>query len=403
MAADTSFEDDTLDEAIFNDDLLANDGDRNKFGDGFKSIMHVLDDTRLQAHFHRYKDLAGKAKAASHRSGAWAIGLGTAAILLAGTEIITDYYSPFVTGRLGESNTNVVLFVLAVGAAVCGIASVFVGRMGVLIGKRKRNWLHNRFMAEATRQFHFQSMIAHLPDILASLQGTDDPAREKAKEAFKGKRNEWFSEFRSGFAGHIGPMFQRVVDLSELDGWWHGNKEIPDMGGDHPELAPLFKAYRMLRLEHQHKYAKYKLQDDHRILSAFPRQQAAVLRAIATWGIGALFTIHILLLVSIIIVVLLSAREFGNTFSPWSGLLNGAIILIPVIILATRAFEDGLLPETEVDRYERYEAGTAALLRQFDASKTQAEKLVTMRRMEQLAFDEMVDFLRANNRAVFVI
>jgi hypothetical protein len=159
----------------------------------------------------------------------------------------------------------------------------------------------------------------------------------------------------------------------------------------------------MLRLEHQHKYAKYKLQDDHRIVSAFPRQQAAVLRAIATWGIGALFTIHILLLVSIIIVVLLSAKEFGNTFSPWSGLLNGAIILIPVIILATRAFEDGLLPETEVDRYERYEAGTAALLRQFDSSKTQAEKLVAMRRMEQLAFDEMVDFLRANNRALFVI
>src|SRR5262249_58674302 len=166
--------------------------------------MHVLDDNRLQAYFHRYKDMAGKAKAASHRSGAWAIGLGTAAILLAGTEIITDYYNPFVSEHLGENNTNVVLFVLAVGAAVCGIASVFVGRMGVLIGKRKRDWLHNRFMAEATRQFHFQSMIVGLPDILASLQGADDATRDKAKEAFKAKRNQWFSEFRSGFAGHIG-------------------------------------------------------------------------------------------------------------------------------------------------------------------------------------------------------
>jgi len=404
VAADTSFEDDKLDEPIFNDDLLASDGDRKKFGDVFKSIMHVLDDPRLRSYFQHYNDLAAKAKGDSRRFGVWAIGLGTAAILLAGAEIIIDYYDPFVVRHLGHGNANAVLFVLAIGAAVCGIASVFVGRMGILIGKRKRDWLHNRFMGEATRQFHFQSMIVGLPDILASLQGADDATREKAREAFKAKRNQWFSEFRSGFAGHIGPMFQRVVDLSEQDGWWHGSKAIPDMGGDHPELVPLFKAYRMLRLEHQHKYAKYKLQDDHQILfSAFPRQQAAVLRAIATWGIGALFTIHILLLVSIIVVVLLSAKDFSHTFAPWSGLLNGAIILIPVIILATRAFEDGLLPETEVDRFEKYEAGTAAIMREFDASKTQAEKLVAMRRMEQLAFDEMRDFLRANNKAVFVI
>lgn len=393
-------------EPIFNDDLLTNPGDYEALSKRFESIMHVLYDENLQTYFLHYDIAANIAKRSSRKSGAWAIGLGTIAILLAGVEIITDYYITFFVTAVGHHVTNVLLFLIAGIAAACGIASVIVGRMRVLIGKRKRQWLHNRFMSETIRQFHFQSLIVHLPEILDSLKGADECAKQSAREIYKAKRAEWWSEFQNEFRGRIGPMFDNVIDFSDRDGWRHRRRKLHDIEGDRLELEPLFEAYRLLRLQHQYKYARYKLQDDHKIfLSSFPRQQAAVLRAVGTWGIGALFTIHILVIGFMIIFATLvgGVDVFAEIFSLWSGLLNSAIILIPIVILATHAFENGLLPEWEVDRYEKYQAATAAALEQYDVSNTQAEKIIAMLRMEQLAFEEMRDFLRANNRAIFMM
>jgi len=397
------------DEVIFNDDLLAIPKDRDQIDKRFTSIAHVLDDNKLLAYFSHFNKLAGDAKQSSRNCGAGAIMLGTAAILLAGFEILMDHYVILSPTDVHDSLANVLLFIALV-AVVCGLLSPLVGWMGVLLGERKRRWLHNRFMSETTRQFHFQSMIARLPEILASLQGEDEQAKARAREIFIAKRDEWWFAFQAAFKGRIGIMFEYVIDLSEEDGWRHDRKELPDLGGDHPELEPLFAAYRMLRFEHQRNYAEYKLQRERgTFISSFPRQQAAVLRALSTWAIGALLTIHILFFGIIVAIAIASILKSGGhdvfsaVFSQYSGIINAAIIFVPLTVLVTHAFSNGLMPEWEIDRYERYRAGIDSALKQFDAGRTQAEKLVAMRHLEHLAFEEMRDFLRVNNRALFVI
>jgi hypothetical protein len=400
---------DDSDDPIFNDDLLANPTDRDRFTKLFPSVIHVLDDPDLQDYFKRFNVIAGNAKSKSRKWGGWAIILGTAAILLAGAEIIVDQHVASLKSHIGGTGANVSLLLLASVAAAFGIISVLVGGFGILFGKRKREWLHNRFMGETIRQFHFQSMIARLPEILASLHGQDDNARNEARGAFQSKRRQWLSEFQDTFRGRIGPMFEAVIGLGDSDGWRHTQRGMPALGGDHPELEPLFAAYRLLRFEHQRNYATYKLQMDHRILfSSFPRRQMEILQAVGAWGIGMLFSIHILVLLGVVIIALVELTLSGqeaptDTFSPVSGFLNAVIISIPVLVLATRAFENGLMPESEIDRYEKYRAGVEGALRQYDESKTQAERLVAMRQLERLAFEEMRDFLRTNSKSVFVI
>jgi len=392
----------------FNDDLLANPGDRQKIVEHFPTVIHILDQKELQDYFRKYKDAADAAKRRSRTWGGQAIALGTAAILLAGLEIIAESHSGFLAAHLGEGGVNALLLTIALIAAGCGIASLVIGGFGVLFGSRKREWLHNRFMAETIRQFHFQTLIARLPDILESLQPGNAADEEKAKAAFATKRAKWLSELQHSFEGHIGSRFESVIGFRDDDGWLHGQKQHFSAGADRPELEPLFAAYRQLRIHHQLNYVNHKLGLDYRIFSSLPRRQAAILQGVSTWGIAMLFTIHIVLLVGVVAIALsplaLGGHEsFVHAFAPVSGFFNAVIIAIPVVILATRAIENGLMPEWEIDRYEKYRAGVDAILRKYDASDTQAKKLHVAREMERLAFDEMRDFLRINDKAIFVM
>ncbi|MGE5217503.1 MAG: hypothetical protein ACM3SP_10930 [Chloroflexota bacterium] len=70
---------------------------------------------------------------------------------------------------------------------------------------------------------------------------------------------------------------------------------------------------------------------------------------------------------------------------------------------ATRAVEEGLQPEREIERYQQYRSAVRAILDRFDEALSQKSKLVVMRDMERLAFDEMRNFLITNERARFVM
>ena len=57
---------------------------------------------------------------------------------------------------------------------MAGIMSVVIGLWGVLYAKSKRQWLRQRLMTEWLRQFHFQTFVYHLPEIVASLGKSGD-------------------------------------------------------------------------------------------------------------------------------------------------------------------------------------------------------------------------------------
>jgi hypothetical protein len=380
----------------FNDDLLANDGDIQEARKQWETIIHVLNHRELQKYFHQFNGRADNAKSKSLKWGTIAILLGAIAVLLAATEINLQQYERPLTEQIGDW-ANLVQWAIAVVAALSGIASVTIGKMGILFGRRKSQWLHNRFMGERIRQFHFQTFIARLPEIVASLEG------ETAKTKFESMRSEWFAAFQADFDGKVNGAFEDAIQTAN-DGWLHDARVHDDIV-DHKELEPLFDAYRKLRIKHQLGYANYKLQDDYRIFSVMPCRQALILESITTWGIGTLLFIHIFLFITIIFVGLSLSHNnsFSSVFSPVSSPFNAAIVIIAVLSLAARAFEQGLQPEREIERYRRYRSNVQSILNRFDNATTQSQKISVMREMELLSFHEMRDFLLTNKNATFVM
>jgi hypothetical protein len=84
-------------------------------------------------------------------------------------------------------------------------------------------------------------------------------------------------------------------------------------------------------------------------------------------------------------------------------LLNVGIIWIATLALAARAFEQGLQPEREIERYQQYRSSIQAILQRFDDARTQAQQVRVRRQIEQLAFDEMRNFLLTHERSHFVM
>jgi hypothetical protein len=165
---------------------------------------------------------------------------------------------------------------------------------------------------------------------------------------------------------------------------------------DDKRLNPIFDAYRELRIVHQLDFTNYKLQDDHRIISAMPRRQVAV--------ISQLIFAWILLLVVMHVGVLVGALFPNSIFTVFhSREAIVVIIWLALAALATRAIEQGLQPEREIERYPQYRSGVRAILERYDEATSQNAKIPIMREMERLAFDEMRNFLVTNERSRFVM
>ena len=80
-----------------------------------------------------------------------------------------------------------------------------------------------------------------------------------------------------------------------------------------------------------------------------------------------------------------------------------AIIAIAIVALLIRAFQQGLQPEREAERYQQYRSALLRVREQFEAAETPMEKLDSMRQVERVSFDEMRNFLISNERVSFVV
>jgi hypothetical protein len=384
---------------IVNDDLFVNPSDYADAKRQFPTIIHVLDHPELRECFEHFNDLANSAKAKSRKWGAIAIAMGALAIAFSAIEIIVHSYHK----ELGAGDwLNVSLWVIAVAAALSGIGGVLIGKIGVLYGARKRDWLHNRFMSERIRQFHFQTFVARIPEILASLQSNNEATG--AVKVYETRRAEWFAAFQRELTGKVGAVLGQTIEARAHHAWQHPESRLGDMA--YPEaLNPLFDAYRKYRIKQQLDYAASQLETaGHYFAVDKPRDQAAMISGVSSWGIGVLFFVHIFVLGSVIFYALVSnTSNFSSAFSPVSGPFNAIIILIAILALVARAFQQGLQPEREIERYQKYKSNVASILERFDAATTQGQRIEVMKEMERLSFYEMVDFIITNDDAMFVM
>jgi len=394
---------------IFNHDLLANPEDLEFVRKLYPTLINALYDPELIDYFNKFNQRADAAKRKSGKFGTCAILLGGGAIALASVEVaIRVYWAKSETG-------NEILLLLTIGsaAAILGLVSVLLGASGILFGTRKQNWLVNRFMGESIRQFHFQSLIAELPLIvaMAGVGGEDqDRSEQSDRETRKGDRQSKikpakalaedrqrrFLEFKANFDDEMQRKAKFGVAVSrEETGDWRLCE--PNEGFSVSEGEPLlifFKAYRQIRLLHQLNYANYKLTSDTRLFSSMPLRQSQLLEDANKLGLQFVIIVHLSVL--IIAAVALIGWLFGVD-PGWAVVITPifffAIIALAVVSLSAHAFAQGLQPEREVERYQQYRSAVRSILERFDEAKDPKEKIDIMWEMERAAVDEMRNFL----------
>jgi hypothetical protein len=249
------------DDHKFNDDLLLHEEDRKLALLKYPSIFHVLDHAELRQLFSKYDVPANRAKHTGLMAGISAIGLGFGALGIAALELL---YTQHRTYGLA----------LALISGLFGLLSFFIGSVGILFAGRKRNWLRCRLMGEKVRQFHFQMLAFRLPEILASLKN------DAGKALFLSERKLSFETFKAQLIGKLDSAFAAIIQEGEhINPWLFGDatRETAAEFQEDEGLNPIFDAYRELRIVHQLDFTNYKLQNDHRVISAMPRRQVTVI------------------------------------------------------------------------------------------------------------------------------
>ncbi len=369
----------TSDNHRFNSDLLTNSGDIELAAHSYQTLTHVLDHPELRALFTYYDVRANTAKQRSRRAGLLAIFLGTFALLSASAEAFS--HSPNESSML-----------LGMAAALAGILSVAIGLWGVLHTKSKRQWLCDRLMTERLRQFHFQTFVFRLPEIVASL-GTSEGAK-----AYNDARCRLFDEFKTKYQGHLEAELTEILDEGESsDKWLYDPTPIPEslLKAD---LGEVFRAYRTLRITHQLQYANHKLRPEGSLWSPSLRKQAAFLSQTAFVCVLLLFVIHLVIAFALAVPSFVAMGSFVN-----EPLVHVTTIWCAILALAIRAVEEGFGIRNEIERFRDYRSSITAIHERFNRTTDSAEKLRIMEEMERLAFEEMCSFLRDANDTRFVM
>jgi len=362
----------------FNDDLLVDKGDRERAATLYPTVFHVLDHPELRRKFVQCDEPAKASKRRSRVLGFLTVTLASLALFCASGEIV--FYS-----------NAAILRPLALAGVICGISSVAIGSFGLLYGRAKSEWLHRRLMSERLRQFHFQTFVFLLPQIVASLH---DP---QAMATFVSARHTAFERLRAKMEGRLQAVLTAVLGDEEPDVWFEKPPTALPVTQADPVLEPLFDAYGALRIRHQLSYANFRIRDDSRLFSDAVRAQATVLERITFSCIVLLLAIHI------VIGAALVAGWIGGIPAGPPSILAAIIIDLAVVGLAARALAEGLAPEREIERNQQYSSACRAILERFEAAASPADRVRVMMEMERLTFDEMRNFLLTNQRARFVM
>jgi hypothetical protein len=402
---------------VFNHDLLANPNDLEVVRTLYPTFADALYHQELIDYFRTFNDPADDAKRKSTKMGTWAILLGGAAIVIGAVEVaIRVFWAISDTAASLPAADVAVLLSVGSMAALFGLASVFLGVSGTLFGRRKEQWLINRFMGERLRQFHFQSLIAQLPLIVSMADGVSDEEKQSDRsngktrraderekslrdtQAFVEDRQHRFIEFKANFDDEMQRKAKFGVAIGPGgDADWSlcaPNGELTTPGSN--ALISFFKAYRQLRLLHQFNYANYKLTSDSRIFSSLPARQSQLLTDANKLSLQFVILVH----VCVLLIVIVALFGWISGLSPdlhWAVVITPifffAIMALAVISLCAHAFAQGLQPEREIERYQQYGSIVKSILDRFDEAADPKEKINIMWQMERAAFDEMRNFL----------
>lgn len=358
----------------YNHDLLLDPQDLENARVEFPNIFPALDNPALRRDFALVDGVANRRKRISRRIGRLSVALVTIALIAAASSQL-----------YGEQAW--VHYVEAL-AAVLGLFGALLGFGGVLSRSAKDRWLKNRFKAERLRQFHFQSLTAMAPQILAAAGAGD-------WEAFTSERDAAYTAFHRALENAVQAKFAVALDdhanARSAESWVvQANKVVPDAN---PHLAELLRAYRKFRLIGQRDFAQLKITPQGRLFSSIPADQAKSLAEVGFYCVLALVALHLCV----------AGGAFFHLAPEWAKVMHVAAIDFAILALAFRTLDEGMQPHREVARYRAYRDSIRNITLRFDAAGATSAAHESMIAMEELAYDEMGSFLTSNHEARFVM
>lgn len=360
----------------FNHDLLLSDADRDAARGLFPGIYFALDNPELRARFIEFNTMATRAKSRSRRWGLTAVALATIALLVVSADQLYEWL------HLGEEAKRWLLIV----AATCGLFGVLIGMFGTLFSTRARRWLEHRMAAERLRQFHFQWLVAKAPEIAEAAE------KPELREALVARRKAEFAGFSRDVLDHLDAEFVAVLGEEDAPGGWLIRPSERAVSSESPGLREIFSAYERLRLKPQLQYATYRLHAEG-AGHVTPVRQAALFSAIALSCVLIVFILHGLALA-------------GALHSPpwsWEPVIHTAAIWSAIIALAIRTLEEGLQPHKQIERLREYRSAVRLINERMSIADTPQAKLAAMHEMEEVAYEEMINFLKSNAEARFLM
>ena len=331
-----------------------------------------LADEDLRRVFKPIDAAANAAKAVSRKWGYIAIGLGAGSLCLASLALrLPDCYELW----------------LSKAAALAGVVSLAIGLIGVLHATPKRRWLELRYQTERLRQFHFQSAIALLPELLGAI-------KHPSSDRFKSERKKLFERFtpfhlNEAAADRLGAILRE----EDKDGWMFDKMPTDPIPGD-AAFAEFERSYKFYRLAGQIDYCDKKLRKRKLVLLPItPAEQSSYFGTVAIFCIVGATLLHVVTAGLPDAVI-----SHGAKIS-----LNVGVLWLAVAVLAVRAFEEGLRPHRETERYRQYRAALRSVETRLNAAETPLEKIAAMKELEQISFEEMTNFLKEHDEAKFVM
>lgn len=200
--------------------------------------------------------------------------------------------------------------------------------------------------------------------------------------------HEWTGKPDSYYHNLVENADVQYVPLHEAPTAYTPNSEVQ---------KKVFRAYKMLRFQHQLTYATHKLK------STTDKQFWEILK----WPTRMLqdrttflarFCVWLSLVSSVAVI---GTHVAGN--DDVAALLSVGIIVFLVVNVIARTIQDGLASPKELERYRDYQQKARYLLQGFDHAATIDERLPFMRDMERAEIEELRSFLRANEEARFVM
>lgn len=359
----------------FNTDLLLNEPDRAEARGAFPDIFFALDNPAVRETFSPYDDRANISKARSRRWGVFAVFLATAALMLAGGEMLYHDLPKYQ-----------VRIIAAIGG-VAGIVSVIIGVFGIMFRARKMRWLADRLATERIRQFHFQSYVMSAGDI---LRGAKDPG---AADKFIQNRALKFQTFKDDVLTKIEEALHEIVHAEDCGEGVIISEAAHDVALNDPHLEQYFNAYRILRFDRQISYCNLVLRDKHGFWKHAPVRQAQILGTLALVCVLGILILHGLVFFGAVANIAWMKGPLIHVFAIWAA----------IIALTARTFEEGFQPEREIERMRQYRLSLRRIFDRFQAAQTPEIKIAAMQDLEKLTYEEMILFLKGNYEAQFVM